>query len=373
MSSSADDLEDYFLVDQDPRMKLVEKLNANGSFYPAVDILRYLLKVLGVSDTFIARMTSIEIYSMGDEEEDPDECKENEEEDPDECEENMELAKAKLFLLIGDLLLKDQETMGIVSKMWEYTLDSTKEEAVSADDRNKMTFILAVAFQCIEYSQQSIERVIISDCYKTKYTEAKQIQIEHDFAMTYSRIGDVRYYRQDCRRAIVSYNQSIELRSTITGKDIKLLAMDHYRISICYETEYKESLDACNSGQTVRRKAERGDMAVVDEWDKLSAIDFLYFTMVHSFKSAVAFARCLTGCCDGVEECDIVELNKALKEGKQVDSGHSLFYYQKMKDIEQLMNKWKPAPGFESEFPIILQFVTELSFRTMSCTWGGKG
>ena len=71
-------------------------------------------------------------------------------------------------------------------------------------------------------------------------------------------------------------------------------------------------------------------------------------------------------------ECDIVELNKALKEGKQVDSGHSLFYYQKMKDIEQLMNKWKPAPGFESEFRIILQFVTELSFRTMSCTWGGQ-
>ena len=113
-------------------------------------------------------------------------------------------------------------------------------------------------------------------------------------------------YCQDCRRAIASYNQSIELRSSITGK-IKLLAMDHYRISICYETEYKESLDACNSGQTVRRKAERGDMAVVDEWDKLSAIDFLYFTTVHSFKSAVAFAWYLTGCCDGVG--NVISLN----------------------------------------------------------------
>ena len=91
MSSSADDLEDYFLVDQDPRMKVVEKLNANGSFNLAVDILRYLLKVLGVSDTFIARMTSIEIYSMGDEEEDPDECEEDEEEDPEECEEDEEV------------------------------------------------------------------------------------------------------------------------------------------------------------------------------------------------------------------------------------------------------------------------------------------
>jgi hypothetical protein len=368
MSSSADDLEDYFLVDQDPRMKVVEKLNANGSFNPAVAILRYLLKVLGVSDEFIARMTSIEIYSMGDEEEDPDECEEDEEEDPDECEENMEPAKAKLFLLIGDLLLKDQETTGIVSKMWEYTLDSTKEEAVSADDRNRMTFILAVAFQCIEYSQRSIERFIASDCYKTKYTEAKQMQIGLDFAMTYSRIGDVRYYRQDCRRAIDSYNKSIELRRSVTGKDIKLLAMDHYRISICYETEYKESLDACNSSQTVRRKAERGDMAVVDEWNKLSASDFLYFTIVHSFASAVAFAQYYAGCCDGVEDCDIDELNKALIEGEGVD-----FYYQKMKYIEQIMNKWKPAPGFESEFPIILQFITELSFRTMSCTWGGKG
>ena len=167
---SADDLEDYFLVDQDPRMKVVEKLNANGSSNPAVAILNCLLKGLGVSDTFITRMTSIEIYSMGNEEEDPDECEEDEEEDPDECKEDEE-----------------------------------------------------------------------------------------------------------------------------------------------------EDPDECEEDEE-----------------------------------------------EDPEECDIVELNKALKEGKQVDLGHSLFYYQKMKDIEQLMNKWKPAPGFESEFRIILQFVTELSFRTMS-------
>lgn len=113
-----DGLQNYFLVDKDPRMQLAKKLGESGSCIAAVNILIHLLKPMGASDDFIGRMTNVGVLvemlkSNDGNDYQNEECMDGNDYQNEQC---MEPAFARVFFMIGDLVLKNEETEGELKK-----------------------------------------------------------------------------------------------------------------------------------------------------------------------------------------------------------------------------------------------------------------
>lgn len=355
-----DGLQNYLLVDKDPRMVLAKKLGESGSCTAAVNILTYLLKTMGASDDFIGPMTNARVLV--------EKLKSDDIKDYQNEEECMEPAFVRVFFMIGDLLLKNEETEGELKKTWSHT---TEETSVPVDAFNGLNVMLGMAHECIYHSQQILERLIYMSDYMTNINVEVQGQMLLDLAETHSRIGDIMRLRKDFENAIHSYHNSISTHQCerVTGEPKKLIARDHYHLSLCYEELYGEKEEGGNRAVKEGDKGEDGKeekelsapiMGIVVR--DLSAADLLNHSIAHSFASLLSLALYLAESC---KEGNNQNIEKAIQEigeevlkhdGENVASKHSINFN---KAIQRILIEMKKLPCCDSDknLGIIHEFV----------------
>ena len=283
-----DNLNNYHLVDEDPRMKLAKTLGRSGSCTSAINILIHILRAMGASNDFITSMTdSRTVLSK----------KNNREIDfgIDEDEECMEPAYARVFLMIGDLMLKKEE---MEKELYKIRYGTNDEDHLSDDTYNGLHVMLAIAYECLDHSQKTILSLkdMEDDANESDVDMRGKIMFDRgemllDLATTYSRIGDILRYRKKLNEAIESYNQSIDLRLSVTDERMKLLAMDQHHLSLCYEELYEEQ----EEGRNLLIPGE-------DELSSLSSTDLLAQSIGFSLLSLLTLAVYVAGDNDDIKK-----------------------------------------------------------------------
>jgi len=267
-----DHLNNYHLVDEDPRMILAKNLGESGSCTSAINILIHILTAMGASDDFIKSMT--DCGTVLSKEINHDDCLDIE--DSTEC---TEPAYARVFLMIGDLMLKNEE---MEKELYKIRDGTNNEDHLSDDTYNSLHVMFAIAYECLYHAQ-----IIILSLKDTEFDVDMRGKILLDrgemlldLATTYSRIGDILRYRKKLNEAIESYHQSIDLRLSVTGKRRKLLAMDQYHLSLCYEELYEQQ--------------EEGRNCLIQGEDKSSA-HLLVHSIGFSLESLLSLAMYVAG------------------------------------------------------------------------------
>jgi len=236
---------------------------------------------MGASNDFITSMTdSRTVLSK----------KNNREIDFGIDEECMEPAYARVFLMIGDLMLKKEEMEKELYKIRDR--DGTNDEDHLSDDTyNGLHVMLAIAYECLDHSQKTILSLkdMEDDANESDVDMRGKIMFDRgemllDLATTYSRIGDILRYRKKLNEAIESYNQSIDLRLSVTDERMKLLAMDQHHLSLCYEELYEEQ----EEGRNLLIPGE-------DELSSLSSTDLLAQSIGFSLLSLLTLAVYVAG------------------------------------------------------------------------------
>ncbi len=358
-----DGLQNYFLVDKDPRMQLAKKLGESGSCIAAVNILIHLLKPMGASDDFIGRMTNVGVLvemlkSNDGNDYQNEECMDGNDDQNEQC---MEPAFARVFFMIGDLVLKNEETEGELKKTWIHT---TEETCVAPDAYNGLNVTLAMAHQCIYHSQQILARLTGTEAEETNVSDDVRRQMLLDLAETHSRIGDIMRIRRRLVDAIHSYHNSIQQRDCVTCAPKKLIARDHYHLSLCYEELYGEMEEGGN--RAVKEGDEGEEEGLVDTRNfvgDLCAAELLHHAIGHSFASLSSLALYLAESRGGDYQDigkEIQEIGKeALKDdGDLVGPKQAIHFDQKINRIIQIMNEI-PRNDSDEELGIIQQFVTD--------------